>query len=89
MSFFFSSYQIYSIAVHSTQPLIAAGTKYGQVHLFDARDNHVIVSYSAHTDSISQIAFHPWDHVVLTASYDDSFKLWSAQDRSLISQYNV
>ena len=49
----------------------------------------MIVSYQAHQDSISQVEFHPWYPIVLTGSYDDSLKLWSAQNRSLICQYNV
>lgn len=49
----------------------------------------MIVSYQAHQDSISQLEFHPWYPIVLTGSYDDSLKLWSAQNRSLICQYTV
>lgn len=75
--------------MHPEYPLIAAGTKYGQVHLFDIRDPHRVVSYKAHTDSISQIAFHPWKPVILTGGYDNCIKFWSIQNRSMYYQLNV
>ena len=68
-----SHVQVYSVAIHPTYPLVAAGTRYGNVHLFD----------------VTQVSFHPWFKCVLTSGFDDSFRLWCARDRVLLHQYNV
>lgn len=47
-----SHVQVYSVAIHPTYPLVAAGTRYGNVHLFDVRDPRLVVSYHAHSDSV-------------------------------------
>lgn len=84
-----SHVQVYSVAIHPTYPLVAAGTRYGNVHLFDVRDPRLVVSYHAHSDSVTQVSFHPWFNCVLTSGFDDSFRLWCARDRVLLHQYNV
>ena len=81
--------QIFSIALNPEYPLIAAGTKYGQVHFFDVRDNQTIASFSTHNDSLSQIDFDPLYPVVVTAGYDDCVRLWDMRTRSCLYQQTV
>ena len=75
--------------VHPTLPLVVVGTKYGKIHLYDIRDPTVSVSYSAHSDSVAQVSFHPWINVVVSSGYDGSLRLWCARERTLMHQYNV
>lgn len=80
---------IHSIAIHPTYPLIAVGTRYGAIHMFDIRDPKACVSFKAHADSIAQVAFHPWFNTILSSGYDGSLRMWCARDRVLLHQYNV
>ena len=77
------------MAIHPVYPLVAAGTRYGNVHLFDVRDPRRVVSYHAHNDSVAQVSFHPWFNTIMTSGYDESLRLWCARDRVLLHQYNV
>ena len=80
---------MYSLAMYESLPLLAAGTKYGRIHLFDVRDPVPCASLNAHSDSVSQVCFHPWCNVLLSSGYDGALRLWNPRDRTLIHQYKV
>ena len=80
---------VHSIALHPTQPLLAVGTRYGFVHLFDVRDPACCVSIRAHSDSVAQVAFHPWFSTLLSTGYDGVLRVWCDRERSLVRQYAV
>ena len=80
---------IYSLALHPSQPLLAVGTRYGFLHLFDIRDPRCCVSLHAHSDSVAQVAFHPWFSTLLSSGYDGVLRVWSDRERTLVRQYPV
>ena len=80
---------VHSLALHPSQPLLAVGTRYGFVHLFDVRDPACCVSIRAHSDSVAQVAFHPWFSTLLSSGYDGALRVWCDRERSLVRQYTV
>ncbi len=62
----------------------AAGSRRGEVGVWEAAGQTLHRVWQAHTDYIFALAFSPDGHVLATGSYDGSIKLWDIEQGALL-----
>jgi len=69
---------IHSIAFSPSGKLVALGTMYGQVAIWDRATNKDVFATKGHDGRITQVGFFPDGKTLVTVSIDQSVKLWEA-----------
>jgi len=67
---------ITALATHSDQSLIATGGVDGQVIFFSPARQQVVSTLAGHTKKVTDVAFHPTQHTLYSASADRTVCVW-------------
>ena len=69
-----------AIAVSPNGDLIAVATAIG-IWLYDAKTYHTVDLLIGHTNSVESVTFSPNGKILVSASFDQTVKLWSVTKR--------
>lgn len=68
--------------------LATAGSYDRTVKIWDVIQSRTIASFSAHDEGINSISYSPNGRYIVTASDDNTIKIWNAYDYSLLKKIN-
>jgi WD40 repeat protein/transcriptional regulator with XRE-family HTH domain len=74
---------IWSVAISRTGQYWAAGSLQGNVRVWRENGQRLYLSWQAHTNTITSVAFSPDERTLATSSWDGTIKLWELQSGAL------
>jgi WD40 repeat protein/transcriptional regulator with XRE-family HTH domain len=75
---------IWSVAVSSDGKWWAAGSKQGEVRVWEKEGQILSRNWHAHTDIVPTLAFSPKGHTLATGSWDGTVKVWDVDSGALL-----
>jgi WD40 repeat protein len=79
-----------ALAFDSEGTVLAAGYGDGTVRLWDMMTDQVSLSLEGHTNSVSDVAFSPSQHILASASsFDNTVRLWDAVTGEMLSVLSI
>ena len=64
------------LAISAQGTYVAKHTRSGTVYLWDGQTGAPLITLTAHTDWVTELAFSPDEQVLATASYDRTIRIW-------------
>jgi WD40 repeat protein len=70
------------LALSPDGSILAAGTSFGTLHLWDMATYQELVTIDAHDPGLDAMAFSPDGRLLVTSGYDSMVRLWGVREGS-------
>ncbi|MCK6605917.1 MAG: WD40 repeat domain-containing protein [Ignavibacteriaceae bacterium] len=80
---------VLSIAVNSSETLLASGGLDDIIKVWDLNDNRLLLNLQGHTSDITALEFHPFKNILYSAGADAKIRVWDLSAGTEIETINA
>lgn len=76
--------QVHNIATDNNNKFLVSGGQDQTVNIWDLEDNTLLETFNGHTDEVTSVSFIEANDIVMSASIDESVRLWKVSNKEQV-----